>query len=198
MAIVVVGGQARKVGKTSVVEGLIRGLPEMRWTAIKVEPGGETGGLEVAVSEEKDGASGTDSSRYLAAGAVRSLWVRTRTDDLREAMPMILKELEAAENVIIESNSILRFLQPDIYLSVLDPAGADFKESAKRYVGRADAVLVPEAVMAGSKWKGISLKLAEGTPVLAMRPPGYVTGEILEFVRTRIEYSFRTRLWRSS
>jgi hypothetical protein len=194
MAIVVVGGQSRNVGKTSVVEGLIRGLPEMRWMAIKVEPSGETGGPGVAVSEEKDGARRTDSSRYLAAGAVRSLWVRTRTDDLTDAMPLILKELEAAENVVIESNSILRFLQPDIYLSVLDPAGADFKESAKQYLRRADAVLVPEGVMGKPEWKSVSLKLAEGTQVLAMRPPEYVTGEILEFVRARIEYSFRTRV----
>ena len=193
MAIVVVGGQSRNVGKTSVVEGLIRGLAQMRWTAIKVEPCGETGGLAVAVSEEKDGGSGTDSSRFLAAGAVRSLWVRTRTGDLTEAMPVIHKELEAAENVIIESNSILRFLQPDIYLSVLDPVGADFKQSARQYLGRADAVLVPEGVMGGTEWKGVSLKLAEGTPVLAMRPPGYVTEEILEFVRARIERPFSTR-----
>lgn len=194
MAIVVVGGQSRNVGKTSVAEGLIRGLPEMGWTAIKVEPFGETGGSEVAVSEEKDLASGADSSRYLAAGAVRSLWVRTRTDDLAQAMPMILKESEAEENVIIESNRILGFLQPDIYLSVLDPARADLKASAKKYVGRADAVLVPEAVIAEPEWKGVSLNLAEGTPVFAMRLPGYVTEEILEFVRGRLERSFRTRV----
>ena len=36
MAVVVVGGQSRKVGKTSVVCGLIAALPEMRWTAIKL------------------------------------------------------------------------------------------------------------------------------------------------------------------
>jgi len=199
MAIVVVGGHSRNIGKTSVMEGLIRGLPEMRWTAFKITQFGhgmcsangepcdcETAEHTIAVSEEKDGVSGTDSSRYLAAGAVRSLWVRTRTGYLSEAMPRIRKELEQAENAVIESNSILRFLRPDVYLSVLDPAVEDFKESARLYLDRADAVLVPEGVVGQPGWKGVSLKLLKGTPVLEMKPPIYVTDAVLQFVRPRL------------
>jgi hypothetical protein len=199
MAIVVVGGHSRNIGKTSVVEGLIRGMPEMRWTAFKITQFGhgmcsangepcdcETAEHTVAVSEEKDRSSGTDSSRYLAAGAVRSLWVRTRMGDLAEAMPRIRKELEKTENALIESNSILRFLRPDLYLSVLDPEVEDFKKSAQLYLDRADAVLVPETGMGRPTWRGISLKLIEGTPVLTMRPPKYVTDEILEFAGRKL------------
>jgi molybdopterin-guanine dinucleotide biosynthesis protein len=206
MAIVVVGGHSRNIGKTSVVEGLIRGLPEMRWTAFKITQFGhgmcsangepcdcETAEHTVAVTEEKERASGTDSSRYLAAGAARSLWVRTRTGDLAEAMPRIRKELEQAENAVIESNSILRFLRPDIYLSVLDPAVEDFKESARLYLDRADAVLVPEGVMGQPGWKGVSLKLVEGTPVLAIKPPVYVTDAVLEFVGARLREVGKSR-----
>jgi hypothetical protein len=101
-------------------------------------------------------------------------------------MPRIRKELERAENVVIESNSILRFLRPDIYLSVLDPSVGDFKDSAKYFLDRADAVLVPEGVLGRPEWKGVSLKLVEGTPVLAMRPPVYVTDEVVAFVRERL------------
>jgi hypothetical protein len=199
VAIVVVGGHTRNIGKTSVVAGVIRAFPEMRWTAFKITQFGhgvcsadgepcdcETDSHTVAVSEERDGASGTDSARYLAAGAVRSFWVRTRTGDLSEAMPRIRKEIERAENVVIESNSILRFLRPDLYLSVLDPETADFKESAKYFLDRADAVLVVEGVLGRPEWKGVSLKLLEGTPVLAMRPPLYVTEEVVGFVRERL------------
>ena len=206
MAIVVVGGHSRNIGKTSVMEGLIRGFPELRWTAFKITQFGhgmcsangepcdcETAEHTLAVTEERERASGTDSSRYLAAGAVRSLWVRTRTGDLAEAMPRIRKELEQAENAVIESNSILRFLRPDVYLSVLDPAVEDFKESARLYLDRADAVLVPEGVMGQPGWKGVSLKLVEGTPVLAMKPPVYVTDAVLEFVGTRLREVGKTR-----
>ena len=199
MAILVVGGHSRNIGKTSVVAGLIAALPEMRWTAFKVTQFGhgvcsangepcdcETADHTVAVSEERRRTSGTDSARYLAAGAVRSFWVRTRQGQLAEAMPRIRKELERAENAVIESNSILRFLRPDVYLSVLDPAVADFKDSARLYLDRADAVLVPEGVLGRPEWKGVSLKLVAGTPVLAMRPPVYVTEELVRFVAARI------------
>jgi hypothetical protein len=200
MAIVVVGGQAKDIGKTSVVAGLIAALPEMHWTAFKVTPFGhgmcsangepcdcETAEHSVAVREERRGGdSTTDSGRYLAAGAVRSFWVRTRAGDLSEAMPRIRKEIARAENVIIESNRILRFLRPDLYLSVLDPQTADFKDSAKYFLDRADALLVPEGELGHPAWRGVSLKLVEGTPVLAMRPPVYVTDEVVEFVRSRL------------
>jgi molybdopterin-guanine dinucleotide biosynthesis protein len=206
MAIVVVGGHSRNIGKTSVVEGLIRGMPEMRWTAFKITQFGhgmcsangepcdcETAEHAVAVSEERERSSGTDSSRYLAAGAERSLWVRTRTGDLAEAMPRIRRELEKTENALIESNSILRFLRPDLYLSVLDPEVEDFKKSAQLYLDRADAVLVPDGALGKPAWTGISLKLIDGTPILAMRPPAYVTEEILEFTVRRL----RSSVWRA-
>jgi hypothetical protein len=200
MAIVVVGGHTRNIGKTSVVAGLITALPEMHWSAFKVTQFGhgmcsangepcdcETAEHTVAISEERVGGdSTTDSGRYLAAGAVRSFWVRTRTGDLADAMPRIRREIAQAENVVIESNSILRFLRPDLYLSVLDPETEDFKESAKYFLDRADAVLVPEGELGRPTWKGVSLKLVEGTPVLAMRPPVYVTEELIDFVRERL------------
>lgn len=199
MAILVIGGHSRNIGKTSVVAGLIAAQPEKRWTAFKITQFGhgvcsangepcdcETDEHTVAVSEERNADSSTDSARYLAAGAVRSFWVRTRQGQLAEAMPRIRKELERAENAVIESNSILRFLRPDLYLSVLDPAVVDFKESARLYLDRADAVLVPAGMLGRPEWKGVSLKLIEGTPVLSMRPPVYVTKEIVEFVAARL------------
>jgi hypothetical protein len=179
------------------VTGLIAALPEMHWTAFKITQFGhgmcsangepcdcETAEHTIAISEERPGGdSTTDSGRYLAAGAARSFWVRTRTGDLAEAMPRIRKEIAQAENVILESNSVLRFLRPDLYLSVLDPETADFKESAKYFLDRADAVLVPEGDLKRPEWKGVSLKLLEGTPVLPMRPPEYVTDEVVQFIR---------------
>ena len=202
MAIVVVGGHSRSVGKTSVVAGLIAALPEMHWTAFKITQFGhgvcsangepcdcETADHTLAISEERDAKSGTDSARYLAAGAVRSFWVRTRQGQLAEAMPRIRKELARTENAVIESNSILRFLRPDLYLSVLDPAVADFKDSARLYLDRADAVLIPEGRLQTPEWKGVSLKLLEGTPVLPVRGPAYITNEVVEFVTGRLNLS---------
>ncbi len=200
MAIIVVGGHTRNIGKTSVAAGLIAALPERRWTAFKITQFGhgmcsangepcdcETAEHTIAISEERQRDSGTDSSRYLAAGAVRSLWVRTRVGQLAEAMPRIRKELAAAENAIIESNSILRFLKPDLFLSVLDPATADFKESAKRYLDRADAVVLTGTDLRSAAWSGVSLRLLARALVFQSTPPVYVGEDLRNFVQERLK-----------
>jgi hypothetical protein len=198
LAIIVVGGHARNIGKTSVVAGLIRALPEFRWSAFKVTyhwHGTDLVGAKeespFAISEECPGAAGTDSSRYLEAAALRSFWVRTREGRLGEAMPRLREEFARAQagggNVLVESNSILGFVEPDVYLSVLDPSTADFKESALRYLDRADAVLLAAKEIGSASWKGVSLEPLAGKPRFQMQPPEYVTAEIAGFVRDRLE-----------
>ena len=200
MAIVVIGGHSRNIGKTSIVAGIISALPSLRWTAIKITQFGhgvcsangqpcdcETADHTIAISEERAGATGTDSARYLVAGAERSLWVRTRQGQLAEAMSRLRAEIQRSENVILESNSIMRFLQPDLYLSLLDPSVEDFKRSARLFLDRADAVLVPDGLLAVPKWKEVSLSLIRNIPVLSMRPPAYLTPEIVDFVSSRLE-----------
>ena len=196
MAIVVVGGNTRNIGKTSVVAGLIAGMPEKRWTAFKITQFGhgvcsangepcdcETADHTVAVSEERDGASGTDSARYLAAGAVRSLWVRTRQGQLAEAMPRVRREIAGAENAILESNSVLRFVRPDVFVSVLDAGVADFKESAKRYLDRADAVVVTGGKLEEPVWTGISARLTTRARRFEAVAPVYCGEDLIEFMR---------------
>jgi hypothetical protein len=200
MSLVVIGGHSRSVGKTSVVAGLISALPDRRWTALKITQYGHgicsangencdcaTADHSWAVSEEKDRSGESDTSRFLVAGAAHSWWVRTQQGRLAEAMPRIRQILSGAENAIIESNSILRFLKPDLYLTVLDPATADFKTSAQTFLDRADAVLVhAKADSAVTAWQRISLKPVANRPMFAIVPPQYVSSEVVEFVRHRL------------
>src|SRR5437868_14534771 len=83
-------------------------------------------------------------------------WVRTEQGRLAEAMPSLREKLKTAENIIVESNSILKFLRPDLYLTVLDPATADFKTSAREFLDRASAVILHDRPAADSAWKDIS------------------------------------------
>src|SRR5215467_1515122 len=157
MSLVVIGGHSRNVGKTSVVAGLIAALPDYDWTAVKITQYGHgvcsangepcdcaTNDHSWAISEECNRSGESDTSRFLLAGASRSLLVRTEQGRLAEAMPALRQRLEGAKNVIIESNSVLKFLRPDLYLTVLDPATADFKASAREFLDRADAVILHE------------------------------------------------------
>ncbi len=200
MSIVIIGGHTRSVGKTSVVAGLIAALRELHWTALKVTQYGHgvcsangeacdcaTDDHSWAVTEEKDRSGESDTSRFLLAGADHSWWVRTEQGRLAEAMPRVRAILAKTENTIIESNSILRYLKPDLYLTVLDPATADFKSSAQQFLDRADAVMLHSAENpARPAWKNISLKPVIDRPMFTIQPPDYVTPEIVEFVRARL------------
>lgn len=163
-SLLVVGGQSRSVGKTSLVVELIRAFPQVAWLAMKITQYGH--GMctrndaacgcaprehTLALAEESDLTGRSDTSRFLAAGARRSLWLRTKQGHLAEAMPLVRGELnslkapatgDSASFAIVESNSLLGFLRPLLYLVVLDPAVEDFKSSASRYLDRADAFVL--------------------------------------------------------
>jgi len=204
MAIVVIGGHTRNIGKTSVVAGIIASLPQMQWTAFKITQFGhgicsangeacdcETDAHTIAVTEERSTTSGTDTARFLAAGALRCFWVRTRQGQLAEAMPRVRKEMASSTHAIIESNSIVRFIQPDLYLTVLDPAMADFKASAQYFLDRADAVLwsgtaVTEPMTQPTAWPAALLQLVRTKPQFFLGPPTYVSHELTQFVAKRI------------
>ena len=78
MALVVIGGHSRNVGKTSVVAGLIAALPAFDWTAVKITQYGHgvcsangepcdcaTADHSWAISEERDRSGESDTSRFL-------------------------------------------------------------------------------------------------------------------------------------
>jgi hypothetical protein len=198
MALLVIGGHSRSVGKTSVVAGLIAALPELGWTAVKITQYGHgvcsakgepcdcaTADHSWAITEERDRSGESDTSRFLLAGAERVWWARTEQGRLAEAMPALRLRLQSARNVIMESNSVLKFLRPDLYLTVLDPTTEDFKNSAREFLDRANAVIL-HRTQPGSLWRNVSLKRVANRPVFRISPPEYVTPEIIEFVRSAI------------
>src|SRR5437879_937067 len=207
MAVVVIGGHSRSVGKTSVVAGLIAALPEYSWHAMKITQFGHgvcsrngelcdcaTDDHSWAISEERDRSGESDTSRFLVAGAVRAWWVRTEQGRLAEAMPKVRQTIAAAESVILETNSVLKFLRPDLYLHVLDPSTADFKHSAQEFLDRATAVILHEPAQREGKqpeaekftWQKVSLKPVADKPIFRIQPPPYVTPEIVDFVKSQL------------
>jgi len=198
VAIIVIGGHSRSVGKTSVVAGLISALPEFQWTAVKITQYGHgvcsangepcdcaTADHSWAISEERDRSAESDTSRFLVAGAKRALWVRTEQGRLAEAMPALRAKIQAANNMIIESNSVLKFIRPDLYLTVLAPTTIDFKNSAREFLDRAHAIILHETPEAAA-WQAVSLKPVADRPVFRITPPQYVTKEMVNFVRANL------------
>lgn len=207
MKMVMVGGHTRNIGKTSVVEGIIRAMPELNWTAIKVTQFGHgvcsTSGelCDCAVAEhafaittERHPSSGTDSARFLAAGARRALWVRTGQGELQTALPALRQAIANDKYVIVESNSLRRFLKPAIFLQVLDPMNTDFKASAQQFFDLADAYLLINRVnqetssgAAGALEVLLAREIKRNKPCLAVTAEArYMSQAVLDFVRSEL------------
>ncbi|HKP87396.1 MAG TPA: hypothetical protein VJZ26_14930 [Blastocatellia bacterium] len=208
MKLVMVGGHTRNIGKTSVVEGILRAMPEMIWTAVKITQfghgvcslDGEACECAVAehqfsISEERKKDSGTDTSRFFAAGARRSLWVRTMQGDLLSALPALKQQIASDEFVIVESNSLRRFLKPTLYLQVLDLSNPDFKASAQNYFDMADAYVIvtrPEddrVTPEPSDTQSVLLaqEIKKNKPCFKVSAEGrFMSQPLIEFVRSRL------------
>lgn len=164
MRLLMVGGQCRNVGKTALVVDVIRAFPEASWVAVKITQHGH-GSFSVpdkpcrcaadvdnvALEVETDKGGRSDTSRFLAAGARRALWLRTRPGQIGRGWPFLLAELDKEElgeslNVIVESNSLLEVAKADLYLTVLDPSVDDFKDSAAKFLNLADAFVVRKRI----------------------------------------------------
>jgi len=197
MSIIVIGGHSRSVGKTSVVAGLIAAMPEYHWTALKITQYGHnicsadgaacdcaTADHSVAISEERDRSGESDTSRFLVAGAERVYWVRTRVGELAPAVPRIRQIVESSQNVIFESNSVMKFIRPDLYLTVLNPGNPDFKDSARWFLDRANAILIHDAP--NVEWKDVSLRPVMGRPAFRIADGHYVTPEIVAYVKAQL------------
>jgi len=204
MKMVMVGGHTRNVGKTSVVEGIIGGLREMDWTAVKITQfghgvcsiDGESCGCAVtehqfSISHERERETGTDTARFLAAGARRSLWVRTKQGELFSALGALKKEIEGCDFVIVESNSLRRFIEPTVYLQVLDPANPDFKLSAQQFFDLAYAYVLVAGVgddsaesMTGVQGVLLARELAKKKSCFKVTPEErFMNQSVINFVR---------------
>ena len=187
--VIVVGGHTRSIGKTQLVCDVIHAFPEENWIAGKITQYGHGVCAQngencdcapdehsYAISWERSTDTGTDSSRFLVAGAKRSFWLRTKQGFLAEGLPLLrgaLEEVVGDSNdepppLILESNSVLKFLQPSLYFAVIDPEREDFKDSARVALDRADALVVRGtveiAVENGAPWTRLPTQLLQSIP----------------------------------
>ena len=192
--VIVVGGHTRSIGKTQLVCDVIAAFPGANWIAGKITQYGH--GVCAQNGEDCDCApnehicaldwemhadTGTDSARFLAAGARRSFWLRTKQGFLAEGLPLLRASLEQARAaaykdspaVILESNSLLQFLKPSLYFAVVDPAKEDFKDSARAALDRADALVLRSSVDAFSPtappWTKLPSRLLREKPSVSQQ-----------------------------
>ena len=169
------------MGKTSLICGLIAAFSRFQWTAVKVTS--HHYGQREPVSEEmKQPATqaerGTDTSRYLAAGARRALLVTASTVGL--PLVDIRAALGTDTNVIFESNTIINFLNPDLCLAIVGASPSDSKPSFELLMQKADALV--SSTETGTE----RLNLLSSVPQFALTAPDRISAEMRAWLRLRL------------
>jgi len=76
-------------------------------------------------------------------------------------------------NVIVESNSLMQFVKPSLYVTVLDVAREDFKDSARQMLDRADVFVFRRGLEDGGAsrppWLQLPAQLLRDKPSLVQR-----------------------------
>lgn len=139
-----------------------------------------------ALTEERDRQGRGDTKRFLQAGARRSLWLRVRQGQLHRAMPALLRSLRPDKWVMIESNSIVGFLDPALYLFLLDHSTGDFKASAQKYLERADVLVTIGSLGGINPWPDIEARLLAEKPIVSVSRPEYASEDLTHLVRVKL------------
>lgn len=135
--IIGVGGARSGAGKTSVIEGILKRLSGMG--AIKCTKTR----LYTSITDDPAvlGQSGKDTARLIGAGAEEVLWVRSPDGGVKEALEAAVERLSHLRGVVVEGNSAIEALRPDIVIFVAGEKAGETKQSGRAVLSRADVVV---------------------------------------------------------
>jgi hypothetical protein len=189
VAILVVGGSTKDIGKTALVCAIISVLREFDWTAVKITAHDYTADAvdqpskHPAICEEASAGKRTDTSRYLAAGARRALLVTRQGDQI--PIEEIRRALGRDRNVLFESNRIVDAVEPDACLALVSGRPAEWKPSFVHLLQKADALV-------GFGPIEIELvKLRAEIPRFELQSPDRLSPGMVDWLRLRLGASQR-------
>ncbi len=115
-----IGGAHSGAGKTLVGCRILHAMGP-GWGAIKCTPTA----LYSAVIDDPAivGQPGKDTARYAEAGAELALWVQGPREALAESLDMAMCRLAGLRGVIVEGNTAIELLKPDIVIFIVGEPG---------------------------------------------------------------------------
>jgi len=137
--IIGIGGGHSGAGKTTMACEILKKVEG--WGAIKFTK--TSFYSSITDDQEVLSAKGKDTGRLLEAGAEKVLWVQSSGDELSETASMAVQMLSNLPGIVVEGNSMIEALPPDIVVFV---AGVKerFKPGSERVLGMADIVMTEE------------------------------------------------------
>lgn len=144
--ILLIGSAGRNSGKTTLACKVIdkfskqRNIYAVKITTItetsKCPRGGKGCGVcssmkgSFEITKETNPKGNKDTSRLLASGAKKVLWLRAKKDHLSEGLKALIKKLPKNTPLICESNSAAQYLKPSVFLLAYPKDIKNWKESA--------------------------------------------------------------------
>ena len=153
LKIITISGSHARVGKTMLAEKLLKGLNG--WSGLKVTvmhdgkcPTGRDCGVckkidsEFSIVSDKNKLmeKGKDTERFKKAGAQEVLWLRARPEGLKKGLKKAISMFKAANGLIIEGTSVLRYVKPDLAILV-KKKNSILKPSAKEVFNKIDLII---------------------------------------------------------
>ncbi len=137
MRIISVAGAHSGVGKTSLCTLLLKtlkGFGAIKYTRTSLY-------TSVTDDEELITQKDKDTALMYSAGAKKVVWIRSPSDTLPDVLDIALGRMYGLKGVVIEGNSPVRFLNPDLLIFVI---GEDYKikASAKDIKKKANVIVV--------------------------------------------------------
>ncbi len=134
--IICVCGAHSGCGKTTVAEALLKTL-RGSWCAVKYTKTD----LYTSVSRNPEAPGDKDTSRLLRAGAGDVVWIQAPETELADALGTAFGMLDRCEGILIEGNSPIEFLTPDVVIFVFGRDPGRMKPSASRILEKADVLV---------------------------------------------------------
>lgn len=183
MPSIALGGNARNIGKTSLICALIAAFPECRWTAVKITS--HDHGKSLPIWEETEAGQGSDTARYLAAGAQRALLVTAHDGTI----PRTELRAALADDCwrIFETNRVQSLHKPNVVLALIGSEEADSKPSFAALLQHADAFVCGSAADASSMLND------DPRPLFVLPDLAHISPELAQWLRTRLGLPTPTR-----
>ncbi len=150
---IIIGGTGRNVGKTTLAEKLIKKFSQtIAVTAVKISnirPENENFhghdvhlfNSKIRMEKETRINGNKDTMRFLTAGAQTSWFIQTKDEFLDETFPEMEKILGSASWIICESNSLIDYVRPGIFIMVKGDETTTAPKEVSGLLQKADVVI---------------------------------------------------------
>lgn len=154
--LLIIGGATRNTGKTTFIENIIKKFGKnYKIVSIKIKTiysgdnffhGNDLYPLSekerFRITEVFSAREQSDSERMLNSGAARAFKIKTKNKYVFEAFKECISTIDKDNLIICESNSLMYFVKPSLYLFIKNKNSDKFKPSAEKLYHLADKIII--------------------------------------------------------